>query len=90
MVDPGQGGLGVKVFFIWGALCAVCALFAYWFVPETKGLTLEQVDRMMEEVDARRSSNWRTHDAWARDLSDMGETQASMQMDQKSERRSSY
>ncbi|KAK5122060.1 hypothetical protein LTR85_004306 [Meristemomyces frigidus] len=90
MVDPGQGNLGVKVFFIWGALCAVCALFAYWFVPETKGLTLEQVDRMMEEVDARRSSNWHTHDVWARDLSDMGEHPASVQMDRKSEPRSSY
>ncbi|KAK4539489.1 hypothetical protein LTR36_010887 [Oleoguttula mirabilis] len=89
MIDPGQGGLGVKVFFIWGALCAVCAFFAYWFVPETKGLTLEQVDRMMEEVDARRSSNWQARDTWAHDLCDMGEQPASIQMDQKSEPRSS-
>ena len=71
MVDPGHGGLGVKVFYIWGALCATCALFAYWFVPETKGLTLEQVDRMMEEVDARRSWKWRSRESWARELAEV-------------------
>lgn len=89
MVDPGQGDLGVKVFFIWGALCATCVVFAYIFVPETKGLTLEQVDRMLEEVSARRSSHWRTHEDWARSLSDMGEQPASIPMDFKSEPRSS-
>jgi SP family sugar:H+ symporter-like MFS transporter len=41
---PGNAGLGVKVFFIWGSTCACCAIFAYFCIPETKGLTLEQVD----------------------------------------------
>jgi len=36
--------LGVKVFFIWGGTCIGCFVFAYFFVPETKGLSLEQID----------------------------------------------
>ncbi|KAK1032788.1 hypothetical protein LTS16_016851 [Friedmanniomyces endolithicus] len=64
----GHEGLGVQVFFIWGALCAACAIFAYAVVPESKGLTLEQVDRMMEEVSAPRSGRWRACENWARDL----------------------
>ncbi|KZV66117.1 AmMst-1, partial [Peniophora sp. CONT] len=41
---PGDANLGVKVFFIWGGCCFLCFLFAFFFVPETKGLSLEQVD----------------------------------------------
>jgi len=46
LVDEGSGnaGLGAKVFFIWGTCCFVCALFVYFFVYETKNMTLEQVD----------------------------------------------
>lgn len=69
MVDPGKGGMGVKVFFVWGATCAACALFAYVFIPETKGLTLEQVDRMMAQVSAPKSATWRAHDMWIHELS---------------------
>jgi MFS family permease len=62
MVDSEYGNLGPKVFFVWGAACALSATFAYLFVPETKGLTLEQVDQMMEEVPARKTRNWRPDD----------------------------
>ncbi|CAL1715002.1 unnamed protein product [Somion occarium] len=41
---PGNAGLQVKVFFIWGSTCACCVIFAYFCVPETKGLSLEQID----------------------------------------------
>lgn len=47
MVDPAYGNLGAKVFFIWGGLCGCSIFWAYFFVPETRGLTLEQVDKMM-------------------------------------------
>ncbi|KAK5133319.1 hypothetical protein LTR08_007844 [Meristemomyces frigidus] len=83
MLDPAHGraaGLGVRVFYVWAALCAACALFAYWFVPETKGLTLEQVDRMMEEVEARRSCGWRARERWARELGGGGEPVGSVGM----------
>ncbi|KAI5477310.1 hypothetical protein MNV49_006531 [Pseudohyphozyma bogoriensis] len=46
MVDsgPGKAGLGAKVFFIWGGCCLIAVAFAYLMIPETKGLSLEQVD----------------------------------------------
>ncbi|KAI5777844.1 general substrate transporter [Geopyxis carbonaria] len=65
MVDPGEGDLGAKVFFVWGTTCAVCLIFAYFFVPETKGLSLEQVDMMMGETTARTSSKWKPHQTYA-------------------------
>ncbi|KAF2723634.1 general substrate transporter [Polychaeton citri CBS 116435] len=68
MVDKDQGNLGSKVFFVWGTTCGICILFAYFFVPETKGLTLEQVDKMMEEVPARKSAGWRPHDTFSNEI----------------------
>ncbi|KAJ5887730.1 hypothetical protein N7495_007771 [Penicillium taxi] len=50
MVDSDQGNLGAKVFFIWGSLCTCALVYTYFLIPETKGLTLEQVDKMMEET----------------------------------------
>ena len=58
MVGTDKGNLGPKVFFIWGSLCLVCFVYAYFLIPETKGLTLEQVDRMMEETTPRTSARW--------------------------------
>ena len=66
MVDPGYGNLGSKVFFIWGGLCSCSIFWAYFFVPETRGLTLEQVDKMMEEVTARKSASWKPHEHFGR------------------------
>jgi len=62
MVDstPGAAGLGAKVFFVWGACCFFCILFVYFFVYETKGLTLEEVDSLYAEVgNAWRSREWK-------------------------------
>ncbi|GAA6010161.1 hypothetical protein JCM10207_005645 [Rhodosporidiobolus poonsookiae] len=46
LVDTGAGraGLGAKVFWIWGGCCFVAIAFAFFFIPETKGLSLEQID----------------------------------------------
>lgn len=54
----GSANLGPKVFFIWGSLCFLSLLFAYFIVPEMKGLSLEQVDKMLEEVSPRKSPAW--------------------------------
>jgi len=32
--QPGSAGLGVKVFFIWGAACVGCFTFTYFCIPE--------------------------------------------------------
>ncbi|KAJ3390348.1 hypothetical protein HDU84_007603 [Entophlyctis sp. JEL0112] len=44
--DAGDAGLGVKVFFIWGTTCFMCAIFTYFVVYETKGLSLEEIDQL--------------------------------------------
>ncbi|MCJ1389589.1 hypothetical protein MMC18_002446 [Xylographa bjoerkii] len=68
MVGTDEGNLGPKVFFVWGSLCAVCFVYAYILVPETKGLSLEQVDRMLEETNARTSSKWVPHTTFASEM----------------------
>ncbi|KAH8906876.1 general substrate transporter [Coniochaeta sp. PMI_546] len=56
---PGNANLQSKIFFIWGGCCFVCIAFVYFMIYETKGLTLEQVDELYDEVsDARNSIGW--------------------------------
>jgi SP family sugar:H+ symporter-like MFS transporter len=59
MVDsgPGNAALGGKVFFVWGTCCFLSALFVYFLVYETKGMTLEQVDELYETVSSARKSS---------------------------------
>ena len=33
---PGNAGLGVKVFFLWGSTCLCCVIFAFFCVPEVR------------------------------------------------------
>lgn len=68
MVDEDKGNLGAKVFYIWGSLCVGSFLFAYLLVPETKGLTLEQVDQMLAETTPRQSSGWVPHTTFAAEM----------------------
>lgn len=61
LVNYGDGyaNLQSKIFFVWFAACFLCIAFVYFFIYETKGLTLEQVDQLYEEVsDARKSMYW--------------------------------
>ncbi|KAK1752166.1 putative high-affinity glucose transporter [Echria macrotheca] len=58
MVGNDEGGLGPSVFFVWATLTIFSLIFAYFLVPEMKGLTLEQIDQMMEEVSPRKSVGW--------------------------------
>ena len=66
--SKGDANLGAKVFFLWGSLCCLSLAFAYFFVPETKGLSLEQVDKMMEETTARHSAKWVPHSTFAHEM----------------------
>ncbi|RSH85501.1 hypothetical protein EHS25_004897 [Saitozyma podzolica] len=69
MVSTDKGNLGSRVFFIWGSTCILCFFYAYFLVWETKGLTLEQVDRMMEEVrNPIKSAGWKPHSTFAGDM----------------------
>jgi sugar porter (SP) family MFS transporter len=59
MVGENRGNMKSSVFFVWGSLCTLAFLYTYFFVPETKGLSLEQVDKMMEETTPRTSAKWK-------------------------------
>jgi len=65
MVGEDKGNLKSSVFFIWGGLCTCAFVYAWFLVPETKGLTLEQVDRMMEESTPRTSAKWKPTETFA-------------------------
>ncbi|KAL2754000.1 hypothetical protein ACRALDRAFT_1041757 [Sodiomyces alcalophilus JCM 7366] len=61
MVGTNRGDMKSSVFFVWGGLCTCAFVYTYFLVPETKGLSLEQVDRMMEETTPRTSAKWKPH-----------------------------
>ncbi|KAF3763601.1 putative MFS monosaccharide transporter [Cryphonectria parasitica EP155] len=67
--DKGDANMKSSVFFVWGALCLSSFVYAYFLIPETKGLSLEQVDRMMEETTPRTSAGWKPTTTYAADLS---------------------
>lgn len=54
--SQGGAGLGAKVYFLWGGLSCFCCLYAYFFIPETRGLSLEQVDMMFLNTTPRKST----------------------------------
>ncbi|KAG7664396.1 uncharacterized protein J8A68_002069 [[Candida] subhashii] len=85
MVDsgPGNANLGSKVFFIWGGCNVIGFLFVYFFVYETKGLTLEQVDELYLKVDnAWKSKGFvPTEHAFRDELSESDEGKAEVLMD---------
>jgi len=60
--------LGPKIFFLWGSLCFLCLIYAIVLIPETKGLTLEQVDRMLEETTPMTSAKWVPHSTYAAEM----------------------
>lgn len=72
MVNPDKGNLKSSVFFIWGGLCTCAFVYAYFLIPETKGLTLEQIDKMMEETTPRTSSKWRPTKTFAEAMGNEG------------------
>lgn len=67
LVDPSTPGptgikaanLGAKVFFIWGTMCVGCFVFTYFCIPETKGLSLEQIDLLYHNTTPRKSLAYR-------------------------------
>ncbi|KAF7785061.1 hypothetical protein Agabi119p4_1226 [Agaricus bisporus var. burnettii] len=54
----GSAGLESKVFFVWGSTCAAAFVFTWFCIPETKGLSLEEIDDMYREVYPWQSVSW--------------------------------
>ncbi|KAK3717210.1 hypothetical protein LTR37_005919 [Vermiconidia calcicola] len=68
MVGADQGNLRSSVFFVWGGLCTCAFVYSYFLIPETKGLSLEQVDRMMQETTPRTSAKWKPTTTYASEM----------------------
>jgi len=67
LVNYGDGyaNLQSKIFFVWFACCFLCIAFVWFFIYETKGLSLEEVDQLYDEVKvARKSTKWRPTETW--------------------------
>ncbi|SCU84397.1 LADA_0D01486g1_1 [Lachancea dasiensis] len=56
LVDVDHANLQSKVFFIWGGCTFLCFLFVYFYIYETKGLTLEQIDELFDTCPSARHS----------------------------------
>lgn len=67
LVNYGEGyaNLQSKIFFVWFGACFICIAHVWFFIYETKGLSLEQVDQLYSEVSvARKSTKWRPTETW--------------------------
>ncbi|KAF4976814.1 hypothetical protein FZEAL_6555 [Fusarium zealandicum] len=61
----GYANLQSKIFFIWFGCCFICIAFVYFFIYETKGLSLEEVDQLYDEVSvASKSRQWKPTESW--------------------------
>lgn len=68
MVGTDYADLKSAVFFVWGGLCLASLVYGYFLIPETKGLSLEQVDKMLEETTPRTSAKWKPHSTFAAEM----------------------
>ncbi|UKZ67817.1 uncharacterized protein TrAtP1_008976 [Trichoderma atroviride] len=67
LVNYGEGfaNLQSKIFFVWFGACFICIAHVWFFIYETKGLSLEQVDQLYTEVSsARKSTKWVPTETW--------------------------
>ncbi|KAJ4387766.1 hypothetical protein N0V93_008367 [Gnomoniopsis smithogilvyi] len=76
MVGTDYADLKSSVFFVWGGLCLASLVYGYFLIPETKGLSLEQVDKMLEETTPRTSAKWRPHSTFAGEMAGGGKFSA--------------
>lgn len=57
LLDSTYAGLGGKVGFVYGGICAVMVVMAYFFIPELKGRSLEEIDQLFASGQALRKFN---------------------------------
>ncbi|OTB05463.1 hypothetical protein M426DRAFT_260623 [Hypoxylon sp. CI-4A] len=78
LVNTDEANLGPKVFFLWGSLCTLSLTFAYFLVPELKGLSLEQADMCMQEVSPRHSASWKPNHTYAAEMHHVEDNKATV------------
>ncbi|KAK0612466.1 general substrate transporter [Bombardia bombarda] len=62
-INPSSLNWGPKYGYIWFPSCVVALLWVFFFLPETKGRTLEEIDEMVCRLSAR-GSNWYWYWYW--------------------------
>ncbi|KAI0388856.1 general substrate transporter [Xylariaceae sp. FL0594] len=83
LVSSDKADLGPKVFFLWGSLCIFSTIFAYFLVPELKGLSLEQADMCMAAVPPRKSAGWKPDHTFASEMHHTAEDKPLAGVDEK-------
>ena len=69
----GSANLQSKIFFVWFGACFICIAFVWFFIYETKGLSLEEVDQLYQEVSvARKAKHWKPSVSWSEGKLDQG------------------
>lgn len=60
-INPAALNWGPRYGFIWFPSCLIGAVWVFFFLPETKGRTLEEIDELFEaKVPARKWSGYKT------------------------------
>ncbi|EJU04738.1 maltose permease [Dacryopinax primogenitus] len=63
LVNPDEANLGGKVGFIFGGLGAIGTVWAWFFIPETKNRTVDELDVMFERrITARKFGEYKIED----------------------------
>ncbi|RYP43704.1 hypothetical protein DL768_009765 [Monosporascus sp. mg162] len=59
-INPESLNWGPKYGYIWAPSCVIAALWVYFFLPEVKGRSLEEIDEMFEaRIPARKFASYR-------------------------------
>jgi SP family sugar:H+ symporter-like MFS transporter len=84
--NKGYGNLGSKIGFIWGTFSLLMVFYPYFWVPEYKGHSLEQIDYLFGQgIPARKFGAYRFTDnvlATAVDVEDAKGAEAAVQVDE--------
>ncbi|KAJ5175773.1 uncharacterized protein N7482_001650 [Penicillium canariense] len=60
LINAGHGNLHAKVGFVYGAIGMVGVIWAFFYYPELKGRSLEEIDEMLrQKIPARKTAEWR-------------------------------
>lgn len=75
ITDAAYGNLGSKIAFIWFVTSFCAAIWTYFFVPETKGWSLEELDEMFAtRMPYRKTPSWTPSGASMHGAAGVGET----------------
>jgi hypothetical protein len=62
MVNPDEGNLKGKVGFIFGGLCALATVWSFFYVPELKGRSMNEIDRLFAlRIKPRKMGTYKLH-----------------------------